>query len=109
MLHVKRPEERIAAVLHDLGDDTPWTLDELRSQGFSEDVIAAIDALTKRDGERYEDFVLRAAANPISRAVKRADLLDNLDLSRITNPTEKDHLRIAKYQNALTMLDADKT
>jgi (p)ppGpp synthase/HD superfamily hydrolase len=106
MLRVTLPEERIAAVLHDVVEDNKhWTLDRLRLEGFSDSVIAAIDSLTHRDGESYEDFVKRAAANPIGRVVKRADLLDNLDPSRIANPTAKDAERAAKYRNALALLD----
>ena len=106
MLRVTLPEERIAAVLHDVVEDNKhWTLDRLRLEGFSDSVIAAIDSLTHRDGESYEDFVKRAAANPIGRVVKRADLLDNLDPSRIANPTAKDIERVEKYKNALEVLD----
>lgn len=105
MLRVTLPWERIAAVLHDVVEDTHWTLDQLRVEGFSDSVIAAIDSLTRREGETYEDFVKRAAADPIGRVVKRADLLDNLDLSRIANPTAKDAERAAKYRNALAVLD----
>ena len=60
--------------------------------------------LPKREGEAYEEFLLRAAANPIGRRVKLADLRDNSDLSRITNPSVKDHRRIAKYARAIELI-----
>jgi hypothetical protein len=75
-----------------------------RGEGFSEEILAALDSVTKREGEAYEEFVLRAAANPIGRHVKLADLRDNSDLSRITNPSVKDHQRIAKYVRAIELI-----
>ena len=96
MLELSTTEERIAAVLHDVVEDCDITLEHLINEGFSETVIDAIDAVTKRPGEDYEDFVRRAALNSIGRRVKLADFVDNSDLSRIANPTEGDHKRLAK-------------
>jgi hypothetical protein len=78
----------------------------LRDEGFSDQIIAALDAVTKREGEDYEDFARRAAANPIGRNVKLADLADNCDLSQIAEPTEVDYQRIEKYQRAITLIHA---
>ena len=64
-------------------------------------IIDAIGAVTIRSGEDYEDFVQRAALNPIGRSVKLADLEDNGNLSRIANPTEEDYERLAKYERAI--------
>lgn len=97
-------DEKIAAVLHDVVEDTDITLDMLREEGFSEAVIEAIDCVTKRDGEDYMDFVRRAASNPIAKAVKIADIQNNLDLSRIPNPTAWDFERLEKYRKALRFL-----
>jgi len=74
---------RTVAVLHDVVEDTPTTLEDLRNAGFSEEILAALDCVTKRKGESYEAFVERAAANPIARKVKLADLEDNMDLRRL--------------------------
>ncbi len=104
MLSLDSEAERIVGVLHDVVGDSGWTFDGRRREGFSEDVIDALESVTKRDGETYEAFVARAAANPIGRAVKRADLLDNSDLGRIAKPTERDHARIEKYRRALASL-----
>jgi hypothetical protein len=99
MLGLSSLDERIVAVLHDVCEDCPgWTLDRLRAEGFSEHIITALDAVTKRDGEDYDDFARCAAANPIGRNVKLVDLADNCDLSRIAEPTGVDHQRIEKYQ-----------
>ena len=108
MLKLGLPEERIAAVLHDVVEDCDWTLERLRAEGFSEAVIGAIDAVTKRPGESYEDFVRRAAAHPIGRRVKIADVEDNLDPSRIHHPTKDDRQRIEKYRRALAFLASDR-
>jgi (p)ppGpp synthase/HD superfamily hydrolase len=99
-------DERIVAVLHDVIEDTPVTLDELRAEGFSDSIIDAIDAVTKRPDEDYMDFVARAAANPLGRKVKLADLEDNRDLSRISTPTADDYARIEKYDRAIEKLSS---
>jgi (p)ppGpp synthase/HD superfamily hydrolase len=104
MLRCRSTEERIAAVLHDVVEDCNVTLDDLRSEGFSEAVVTAVAALTKRPGEDYEAFVHRAAADPIGRAVKLADLADNSDMSRIANPTPKDLERLEKYRRAIAAI-----
>ena len=75
MLAVTSLDERIVAVLHDVVEDTDCTFDRLRTEGFAESVLEALDAVTRREGESYEDFVQRAAKNPIGRNVKRADYL----------------------------------
>jgi (p)ppGpp synthase/HD superfamily hydrolase len=105
MLGVTTLEERITAVLHDVCEDCEgWDFARLRGEGFSDEVIAALESVTKIDGESYEDFVKRAAANPIGRRVKLADLTDNSDLSRIASPTAKDHERLARYQRAIAYI-----
>src|SRR6056300_1456378 len=85
---------KIVAVLHDVVEDTDWTLDALRAEGASVDVLAALDSVTRRDQETYSEFIERAARNEIGRAVKVADLQDNLDLSRIAYPTQTDFARM---------------
>ncbi|WHS62348.1 HD domain-containing protein [Pseudomonas sp. G2-4] len=106
MLRLSHDEERIAAVLHDVVEDTAITLADLRDEGFSEAVLAAIDALTKREGETYQAFIERAARDPIARRVKLADLAENSDLSRIENPSQKDLDRLEKYRKAIDYLAA---
>ena len=106
MLRVSTTEERITAVLHDVVEDCGVSLDALRAEGFSGAVIDAIDSVTVRPGEPYETFVLRAAANPIGRRLKLADLEDNSDLARIASPTARDHERIAKYHRAIETIRA---
>jgi (p)ppGpp synthase/HD superfamily hydrolase len=105
MIALSSPDERIVAVLHDVCEDCRgWTLDRLRAEGFPDHIITALDSVTKREEESYELFVCRAAANPIGRQVKLADLSDNCDLSRITTPTERDYQRIEKYRRAIKLI-----
>ena len=105
MLSVDTPEARIAAVLHDVVEDTEVTLEQLRAERFPDAVIEVVEALTKRDGEDYEAFIRRVAPNSIARKVKLADLRDNSDLSRIAAPTERDRQRIEKYRRAIQYLE----
>ena len=100
MRGVGTDDERIVAVLHDVVEDSDWTLEMLLREGFSPAIVEAVDALTKRENEPYEDAVARAKRNPIARAVKLADLRDNMDPSRFPNPTAKDLARREKYARA---------
>jgi len=104
MLRMTTLEERIVAVLHDVVEDCGVSLDDLRKEGFSEEVLTAIASVTKVPGESYEDFVDRAAQNPIGRAVKLADLEENSDISRIASPGWEDLERIEKYRRAMARL-----
>jgi len=105
MLSLSNPEDRIVAVLHDVVEDCEgWSFERLRAEGFSEDIIEALDALSRRSDETYEDFVLRAAANSIGRRVKMADLHDNSNLSRISHPTDRDYERLEKYRHAIELI-----
>ena len=107
MLAVTTPEARMAAVLHDVVEDTAVTLDELRAEGFPPSVLEAVEALTKRPEEEndYMAFIRRVAPNPIAREVKLADLRDNSNLGRIPEPTDRDRERIRKYQRAIAYLE----
>src|SRR5436309_11793205 len=104
MAKMKTDSEMIAAVLHDVAEDTRWTMTQLKNEGFPSEVLKAIRCLTKRKGEDYMDFVARAASNPIARKVKIADLEDNMDVRRISNFTSRDGERIAKYTRAWNWL-----
>ena len=96
---------KAVAWLHDVVEDTELTLDDLRAAGLGDDVIRGVDGMTHRPGEDYLDFVRRAAADPLARQVKEADVRHNLDLGRIPCPGEKDLERVrAKYLPALRIL-----
>lgn len=104
MLKVQGPLQRITAVLHDVVEDTTITLQDLRDEGFPAEVVDAVPALTKTEGESRLSAAARAAANPIARAVKLADVGDNMDLSRIAAPTEKDYARLREYEQVRALL-----
>jgi GTP diphosphokinase / guanosine-3',5'-bis(diphosphate) 3'-diphosphatase len=104
MLAVKTPHERMAAVLHDVVEDTMVTFSDLQQEGFPADVIAAVRALTKLPGESRLEAAKRAVTDPIARAVKLADVTDNMDLTRIAHPTQKDFDRIREYEQVRLIL-----
>lgn len=98
---------KVVALLHDVVEDGPgWTLERLKAEGFSDEVVAAVDALTHRDGEDYFDAVRRAGANPIAREVKLADLADNSDRTRLKSIGEREERRLEKYARATALLKA---
>ena len=104
MLKMTTDQARIVAVLHDLIEDTDWTIERLVQEGFDPAIRAAVDCLTKREGEGYEAFIQRVQLNPLAVKVKIADLEDNMDGSRLKEVTEADEKRISKYKNALQVL-----
>ena len=106
MLAMQSDKQRIVAVLHDVVEDCGVSLKWLRQMGFSKKVVRAVDALTRREDEKddYEAFVRRAARNRTARAVKLADLRDNLDISRIPHPTAADRMRCLKYERAVALI-----
>jgi len=104
MLKMTSVESMIAAVLHDVIEDTEVTKNDLLDAGFSIDVVDAVVALTRNVDESYMDFIRRAKQNPVARVVKLGDLEDNSDLSRIPDPTEKDYERLKRYKKAIKEL-----
>jgi (p)ppGpp synthase/HD superfamily hydrolase len=100
MLRMSSETEMMAAVLHDVVEDTDWTLDQLRQAGFAEEVVQAVECLTHRDHETYDEFVARVRTNVIASKVKLADLEDNMDMRRLRTLTEKDTQRLHKYHQA---------
>mgnify|MGYP001418253065 FL=1 len=105
MMSLETEGERIVAVLHDVVEDCEeWPLQRLREEGLPEELATALESVTRNDGETYTEFIERSKTNAIGRRVKAADLRDNMDLSRIENPTEQDHRRTKKYRRALSRL-----
>ncbi len=108
MLAVGTPRERMAAVLHDVVEDTSVTLADLRDAGFSTEVLEAVEALTKKEGETRMDAAHRAARNPVALVVKLADVIDNMDPRRISCPDENDRARLKEYENVRKFLESEK-
>ena len=104
MLRVNTEHEQMAAVLHDVVEDTSVTIERLEQEGFPAEVLRAIAALTKRPGETRLDAAMRAAADPVARVVKLADYSENMDLSRIPNPTDRDYARCREYEEVRAVL-----
>lgn len=104
MSHCKTQTQKIAAILHDTVEDTEVTLQSLRDDGFSEEIIAIVDRLTRRDDETYMQFIDRLSDNPDAVVVKMMDILDNMDLSRLSTITETDKSRLKRYQKAFIKL-----
>lgn len=94
------------ALLHDVVEDTDYTLDDLRKIGFTEDVVSAVGLMTHAEGVPYMEYVAEIKKNPIAKAVKLADLRHNSDTSRLDVVTERDIAREAKYAEAIKLLES---
>lgn len=97
-------EYMIVAVLHDLIEDTKWTFEKLRKEGFSEKVIDALKYLTHLEKDSYEDYIEMISCNEIARAVKLRDLEHNSKITRLKGVTKRDFERMKKYNNAYLFL-----
>ena len=106
MMSLKSGNEKIVGVLHDVVEDAEdWDFERLKEEGFSEEVLDGLRSVTKTSEEEdYNEFVQRALTNEIGRAVKIADIRDNLDVTRIGELRQKDMNRLNKYKNALKVL-----
>jgi (p)ppGpp synthase/HD superfamily hydrolase len=106
MLRFKDEVRQIVSVLHDVSEDKDKiTLKVLKEVfGFSDEVIEALNCLTRRKGENYFDYIERIKTNPISRDVKIEDLRDNMNLDRLSNITDEDMERFKKYCRAVNIL-----
>lgn len=108
MLQFSNPTLQIIAVLHDILEDTSTTAKDLEALGFSAEIIQAIQALTKQIGESRLETVKRTVLNPLATQVKYVDVLDNMNLSRINNPTARDFARLEEYKEVLEILKQAK-
>lgn len=100
----KTETEQICGILHDLVEDTNWTFEDLKNEGFSEEIIDVLKCLTKKKGEAYPLFIRRIAQNPIATRIKMNDLEDNMDITRLKEITDKDYMRIVEYHSAYNYL-----
>lgn len=99
-------ETTIVALLHDVVEDTKYTLKDIAKKGFSEEILTAISLLTHDDDSvKYMDYVRAIKDNPIARAVKLADLKHNSDLTRLEVVDEKALERRNKYLEAIDFLE----
>jgi Guanosine polyphosphate pyrophosphohydrolases/synthetases len=101
---MKDEDTCVAALLHDVVEDTDITLEDLKKYGFTEAQLEAVRLLTHLEGVDYFDYVRGLKDNPIARAVKIEDLKHNSDLTRLEKVTEKDLERLEKYKKAMEIL-----
>ena len=95
--------EKTIAYLHDVLEDTSVTVDELRNH-FSNEIVDTVITLTHRKDESYFEYIQRISKSKLAKKVKVADLLHNLDITRIKEPTKQDYERLEKYKKAILYL-----
>lgn len=93
-----------AGVMHDLIEDTGWTLDDLKKKGFDEEVISIVEKVTHLPEESYDEYLDKIAVCPKARAIKIADLDHNSQIHRMKGLRDKDFERLAKYHRAYAFL-----
>lgn len=99
-------EQKIVALLHDVVEDNDsYSFDWFSALGFSPNIVEALDAITHRKDESYEEYIERVKANELAKVVKIQDLRHNSDLTRLKVVTEKDLARVEKYKHCLEALD----
>lgn len=101
----KDPEMMSIAVMHDLIEDTGWTIDALRAAGFSKRVCNGVSAMTHDPQDTYEEYIKYISLNPDARIVKLADLKHNSDPLRMKSLDEKHFIRLEKYHRAYAFLN----
>ncbi len=104
MLRLSSDTERIIGVLHDVIEDSHYSLDDLRKLGYPDPILQALDCLTRRETESYPQFIDRVKTNLLARHVKLADLEDNMDVRRLSAIGEEDVARLKRYSQAWTEL-----
>jgi (p)ppGpp synthase/HD superfamily hydrolase len=108
MMGVRTLAEKIVAILHDTVEDGGISLENLRSRGFPEEVVAAVDALSRRVGETWDAYMERVTANPLASRVKIADLEDNMDTRRMPDIGEEEIARLGRYHAAWRTLTGNR-
>ena len=97
----------VTALLHDVAEDSPWTLEQIAAMGFPPEVMQALRLLTHDDDSDYFSYVRRIRANPLARKVKLADLRHNSDLTRLDTVDAEAVSRVEKYTAAIRILQDD--
>ena len=97
----------IVALLHDVVEDTKYTLDDIAARGFGQDVVDALALMTHDKNVPYLEYVAKLKNNPVARAVKLADLAHNSDPTRLDVIDEKAKERFDKYKKAIAILEAE--
>ncbi len=101
MQGVNDPEEKIVALLHDVIEDTDFTMEDLTDFGFPEEIVHGINLLTRDPAEGYMEYIKKLSGDLRAVNVKLSDLNDNQNHSRLKSPmTQKDYDRLDKYRKA---------
>lgn len=98
-------DRRRSHYIHDVVEDTDYTIGDLRALGFPENMLEAIALMTHDEAVPYMEYVEKIKKNRIAAVVKRADLMHNSDLSRLDTVDEKVMKRVEKYKQAIDILD----
>ncbi|MDA8318605.1 MAG: HD domain-containing protein [Actinomycetota bacterium] len=109
MLAVQGSRARMAAVLHDVIEDTDVGPGSLREAGMPEDVVASVIALTHRPEDSYEQYIEKVACDDLAREVKLADLADNLANNRRLAGTPEVAARVDRYERAIRRLQTPRS
>jgi (p)ppGpp synthase/HD superfamily hydrolase len=94
------------AILHDVVEDSKVTFQDLINEGFSTRVIDALKLMTHQKGLSYDEYIDNMAENLDALLVKREDLRDNSDITRLKGITDKDFDRMKKYQRSFVKVEA---
>ncbi len=108
MMAVSDDNEKIAAILHDVVEDSDIALEDLLQAGYTPDVIELVRLLTHENGKSYEAYIQRLRPNPSARRIKIADLQDNMNVRRLPQMRQKDLDRLERYHKYWLLLRADE-
>lgn len=103
---VETEQEKAVALLHDVIEDSNITAVDLLASGLPNEVVTAVQILTKKKGQSYQEYLEKVKTNDLARVVKLADLKHNSDLSRLKSVSDTDRERVKKYKNAIRYLSA---
>ena len=92
------------ALLHDVAEDTDITVEQLKNEGFYDEIIDALKLLTHNKSVPYMDYVAEIKNNPTATLVKLADLKHNSDLTRLDDVDDEAKERNKKYKKAIELL-----
>lgn len=101
---VTTEQEKAVALLHDVIEDSDVTAGDLLAAGLPDEVVTAVQILTKKKDQSYQEYLEKVKSNNLARVVKLADLKHNSDLSRLKSITNTDYERVKKYKNAIHYL-----
>ncbi|MBI6037058.1 GTP pyrophosphokinase [Clostridium perfringens] len=96
---------KIVGVLHDILEDTDITRNDLLNYGFSEDIVLVVEVLTKSKNQKYMEYIENIKCNDIARRIKLIDLKNNMNLTRLSEISDKDLKRNIKYLEAYKRLN----